>query len=288
MVRFAPTHLLPLDVVAKKNKGRRGFVSHSIYPPKASDKAYDVLDVKDFYSGTYIVITLILLSLLSSPFLASSIGIRLLRASETWPGALAKSFYLEHLRDLEQIYFKDAGRRNESAFVRWFELQKRTRVPTTGIGWSKRKYDSTEKIEVHLPADRHRFVGDRSQELITRSGRIVRLYAPLNVERWAHIPILLHWQANIHGNSFTGDARCSWTQPSRLHYQSYDARYSWTLLFIEMPFHGRVSLFCNEHRNFCYISSLCVLFPLFHFTLFIVDNPLLRFYSQGRDPSHLD
>ncbi|KAK8946058.1 hypothetical protein KSP40_PGU006118 [Platanthera guangdongensis] len=68
------------------------------------------------------------------------------------------------------------------------EIKKRTRGPTTGIGWSKRKYDSTEKIEVHLPADLRRFVGDRSQELITRSGRIVRLYAPLNVERWAHIP----------------------------------------------------------------------------------------------------
>ncbi|KAK8962915.1 Deoxyhypusine synthase [Platanthera guangdongensis] len=200
--------------------------------------------------------------------------------------------FREHLRDLEPMYSKDAGRRHEAAFVRWFEIQsntcvalrylegtikdymtgnikisakakgslveiqnpidwqreahmeqkihmfnskrttaarissiaksfspplllpptkdshaktsnpgkntheastceikKRTRGPTTGIGWSKRKYDSTEKVEVHLPADLHRFVGDRSQELITRSGRIVRLYAPLNVERWAHIPV---------------------------------------------------------------------------------------------------
>ncbi|KAK8967423.1 hypothetical protein KSP40_PGU009498 [Platanthera guangdongensis] len=69
------------------------------------------------------------------------------------------------------------------------KINKRTRGPTTGIVWSKRKFDSTEKIEVHLPADLRRFVGDRSQELITRSGRIVRLYAPLNVERWAHIPV---------------------------------------------------------------------------------------------------
>ncbi|KAK8958114.1 Ubiquitin-conjugating enzyme E2 variant 1C [Platanthera guangdongensis] len=42
------------------------------------------------------------------------------------------------------------------------------------------------------------------------------------------------WTGTIIGphneNSFTGDARCSWTEPSRLHYQSCDARCSWTLL----------------------------------------------------------
>lgn len=68
------------------------------------------------------------------------------------------------------------------------EIKKRTRGPTTGIGWSKRKYHCTEKVEVQIPADLRRIVGERSQELITRSGRIVRLYAPLNVEKWAHIP----------------------------------------------------------------------------------------------------
>ncbi|KAK8961511.1 Auxin response factor 16 [Platanthera guangdongensis] len=70
-----------------------------------------------------------------------------------------------------------------------YEIKKRTRGPTTGIGWSKRKYHCTKKVEVQIPTDLRRIVGERSQELITRSGRIVRLYAPLNVEKWAHIPV---------------------------------------------------------------------------------------------------
>ncbi|KAK8966418.1 hypothetical protein KSP40_PGU014157 [Platanthera guangdongensis] len=69
------------------------------------------------------------------------------------------------------------------------QIKKRTRGPTTGIRWCKRKYHCTEKVEVQIPADLRRIVGQRSQELITRSGRIIRLYAPLNVEKWAHIPV---------------------------------------------------------------------------------------------------
>ncbi|KAK8936928.1 hypothetical protein KSP39_PZI012825 [Platanthera zijinensis] len=52
-----------------------------------------------------------------------------------------------------------------------------------------RKYHCTKKVEVKIPTDLRRIVGQRSQKLITRIGCIVRLYSPLNVEKWTHIPV---------------------------------------------------------------------------------------------------
>ncbi|KAK8913896.1 E3 ubiquitin-protein ligase UPL2 [Platanthera zijinensis] len=66
--------------------------------------------------------------------------------------------------------------------------KKRTRGPTIGLEWSKRRQNNLERVDVQLPAELRRLVGYRAQELITKSGRYVRQNAPLNVEKWSEIP----------------------------------------------------------------------------------------------------
>ncbi|KAK8931470.1 hypothetical protein KSP39_PZI016310 [Platanthera zijinensis] len=66
--------------------------------------------------------------------------------------------------------------------------KKRTRGPTIGLEWSKRRQNNLERVAVQLPAELRRLVGYRAQELITKSGRYVRQNAPLNVEKWSEIP----------------------------------------------------------------------------------------------------
>ncbi|KAK8938589.1 hypothetical protein KSP39_PZI011496 [Platanthera zijinensis] len=66
--------------------------------------------------------------------------------------------------------------------------KKRTRGPTIGLEWSKRRQNNLERVAVQLPAELRRLVGYRAQELITKIGRYVRQNAPLNVEKWSEIP----------------------------------------------------------------------------------------------------
>ncbi|KAK8946415.1 hypothetical protein KSP39_PZI007369 [Platanthera zijinensis] len=68
-----------------------------------------------------------------------------------------------------------------------YVTKKRTRGPTVGHEWTKRRQNNLERVDVQLPVELQRLVGYRAQELITKCGRYVRLHAPLNVEKWSEI-----------------------------------------------------------------------------------------------------